>query len=47
MSDEKVAAAKAEVQRLLDVGFILPKLARKCSNGQEKESQVENVHRLH
>jgi hypothetical protein len=40
MSDEKIAAAKAEVQRLLDVGFIREvklNLASKCSHGQKEE----------
>jgi hypothetical protein len=31
----------------IHTGRLLPKLARKCSNGQEKEWQVENVHIFH
>jgi hypothetical protein len=44
MEEEKVQAAKAEVQRQLDVGFIR-EVTIQCCNGEEWE--VADVYRLH
>jgi hypothetical protein len=47
MSEEKVAATKAEVQRLLDAGFIWEvthPLASKRGDGQKEQWKVENMH---
>ena len=52
MSDEKAAAVKAEVQRLLDAKVIREVkyptwLANTVPVKKKKERQMENVHRLH
>jgi hypothetical protein len=51
MSDEKVAAVKAEVQRLLDGGFIrdvlYPSWLVNVVMVKKKERQVANVHRFY
>ena len=51
MSDEKVAAVKAEVQRLLDAKVIrevkYPTWLANTVPVNKKEWQMENVHRFH
>jgi hypothetical protein len=51
MSDEKVVAAKVEVQSLLDTGFIrevhYPSWLVNVVMVKKKKWQVENVHRLY
>jgi hypothetical protein len=51
MSDEKVAAAKAEVQRLLDIGFICkvqyPSWLTNVVMVKKKNGKMENVHRFY
>jgi hypothetical protein len=51
MSDEKVVAAKAEVQRLLDGGFIrevhYPSWLMNIVMVKKKEWQMANVHRFY
>jgi hypothetical protein len=50
MSDEKLAAAKAEVQRLLDAGFVrevhYPSWFANVVMVKKKEWQMENVHKF-
>ena len=51
MSDDKVAAVKAEVQRLLDAKVIrevkYPTWLANTMPVKRKKRQMENVHRLH
>jgi hypothetical protein len=51
MSEEKVEAGKAEVQRLLDAGFIrevtYPQWLANMAMVQKKERNVVNVYRFH
>jgi hypothetical protein len=48
MADEKIEAAKAEVQRLLYAGFIREVTYPEwLSNGKEEKWKVADVYRLH